>query len=82
MSNYKKYKLAEIYRKKKIPTVIGSIHASMLPDEALQFVDAVVIGEAESIWEKVILDFENAKDRKNIRDSLYRMTRLSDSKII
>jgi radical SAM superfamily enzyme YgiQ (UPF0313 family) len=31
----------------------------MLPDEALQFVDAVVIGEAENIWGKVIHDFEN-----------------------
>ena len=29
------------------------------PDEALQFADAVVIGEAENIWEKIIHDFEN-----------------------
>lgn len=38
---------------------MGGIHASMLPDEAMQYVDAVVIGEAESIWAKVIYDFEN-----------------------
>jgi radical SAM superfamily enzyme YgiQ (UPF0313 family) len=53
------YELAKIYRDKKIPTVIGGIHASMCPDEAAQFVDSVVIGEAETIWPKVISDFEN-----------------------
>jgi radical SAM superfamily enzyme YgiQ (UPF0313 family) len=37
---------------------MGGIHASMMPDEALQFVDAVVIGEAESEWANVIADVE------------------------
>jgi len=53
------YELAKIYRDKGIPTVIGGIHASMCPEEAAGFVDSVVIGEAESIWHKVIGDFEN-----------------------
>ncbi|PKN52492.1 MAG: B12-binding domain-containing radical SAM protein [Deltaproteobacteria bacterium HGW-Deltaproteobacteria-13] len=53
------YEIANIYREKKIKVILGGIHASMLPDEALQFVDAVVIGEAENIWGKVIHDFEN-----------------------
>ncbi len=58
------YELAAIYREHNIPTVMGGIHASMLPDEALQYVDAVVIGEAESIWAKVISDFENKQLQK------------------
>ena len=53
------YEIAQIYRQKNIKVVIGGIHASMLPDEALQYVDAVVIGEVEGIWERVINDFEN-----------------------
>lgn len=52
------YEIARIYREKGIHTVIGGIHASMMPDEALQCVDTVVIGEAESVWPKVISDFE------------------------
>jgi radical SAM superfamily enzyme YgiQ (UPF0313 family) len=40
---------------------MGGIHASMLPDEALRYMDSVVIGEAESIWHQVIEDFENGK---------------------
>jgi radical SAM superfamily enzyme YgiQ (UPF0313 family) len=53
------YELAKVYRDKGIPTVIGGIHVSMCPEEAAGFVDSVVIGEAESIWPKVIGDFEN-----------------------
>ncbi len=55
------YDIATEYREKGIPTIIGGIHASMLPDEAKQYVDTVVIGEAEGIWPKVISDFENGK---------------------
>ncbi|MEA3442599.1 MAG: radical SAM protein [Chloroflexota bacterium] len=51
------YEIASIYREQGIPTVIGGIHASMLPEEALRYVDTVVIGEAESIWPQVITDF-------------------------
>ncbi|MFA5417103.1 MAG: radical SAM protein [Bacteroidales bacterium] len=52
------YEIAAEYRKNKIPTIIGGIHVSMLPQEAIKYVDAVVVGEAEDIWEQVILDFE------------------------
>ena len=55
------YEIADVYKKRKIKVIIGGIHASMLPDEALQFTDAVVIGEAEGVWEKVIRDFESDK---------------------
>jgi radical SAM superfamily enzyme YgiQ (UPF0313 family) len=38
---------------------MGGIHVSMLPDEALQYADCVLIGEAEGIWGQVVRDFEN-----------------------
>lgn len=53
------YELAAEYREKGITTVMGGIHASMVPDESLEYMDAVVVGEAESVWEQLILDFEN-----------------------
>lgn len=53
------YEIASIYRSKNIHTVIGGIHASMLPKEAVKFVDTVVIGEVESVWKTLIADFEN-----------------------
>jgi radical SAM superfamily enzyme YgiQ (UPF0313 family) len=53
------YEIASMYRAKKTKVVLGGIHVSMLPDEALQCADAVVVGEVEGIWGKVINDFEN-----------------------
>lgn len=58
------YELSTEYRKNKIPTVIGGIHASMLPEEAAQFTDTVVIGEAEETWPKLISDFEKNRLQK------------------
>ena len=55
------YEIASVYREKGTPVVIGGIHASMMPDEALQFADSVVVGEAESVWGKVISDFEQGQ---------------------
>jgi radical SAM superfamily enzyme YgiQ (UPF0313 family) len=53
------YEIALMYREQNTKVIIGGIHASMLPDEALQYADSVVVGEVEGIWEKVINDFEN-----------------------
>ncbi|MEI6435956.1 MAG: radical SAM protein [Bacteroidota bacterium] len=64
------YELAKLYREKGIATVIGGIHASMCPDEASLFVDSVVIGEAESVWQKVIQDFENNNLQKIYKGAL------------
>lgn len=51
------YQLADHYRARGIPVVMGGMHASALPQEALRHVDAVVIGEAEGQWEKLLEDF-------------------------
>jgi radical SAM superfamily enzyme YgiQ (UPF0313 family) len=58
------YELAAIYRSKGIKTVMGGIHASMVPEESMQFVDAVVQGEAEPVWAQVIADFESGNLKK------------------
>lgn len=64
-SAYRAYEIASQYRRNGIPVVMGGIHASMMPDEASQYVDSVVIGEAEEIWSDVIVDFlqGNLKER-------------------
>ncbi len=58
------YKIAAVYRERGVPVVMGGIHASMCPEEALQFVDAVVIGEAEGVWAKVMADKEAGQLRQ------------------
>lgn len=50
------YQLADHFRSRGIPVVLGGVHPSSLPEEALQHGDALVIGEAESVWPKVLED--------------------------
>ena len=51
------YRLAEHFRARGIPVVMGGVHATMIPEEAKRHVDAVVIGEAEGVWDKLLRDF-------------------------
>jgi radical SAM superfamily enzyme YgiQ (UPF0313 family) len=57
------YRIADAYRKKGVPVVLGGIHPSALPEEAKVHADAVVIGEAEEMWGLLIED-ARAKDLK------------------
>jgi radical SAM superfamily enzyme YgiQ (UPF0313 family) len=50
------YRLADHYRRKGIPVVLGGVHASLLPSEGLRHADAVVVGEAESVLATVLSD--------------------------
>ncbi len=50
------YQIAERFRQRGIPVVMGGPHASSLPLEAKEHVDTVVIGEAENVWEGVMED--------------------------
>ena len=53
------YEIADAFRKKNITVVFGGVHASAMPDEAVEHADSVVIGEAENIWPKVLEDYKN-----------------------
>lgn len=50
------YELAALWRERGVPVVMGGIHASMCTEEALERVDVVVVGEAESVWAQVCED--------------------------
>ncbi|HLA90902.1 MAG TPA: radical SAM protein [Gemmatimonadaceae bacterium] len=50
------YVLADRYRARGAKVVMGGTHASLLPDEALGHVDAVVCGGAEDVWPALLED--------------------------
>jgi radical SAM superfamily enzyme YgiQ (UPF0313 family) len=50
------YRLAAEFRRREVPVVMGGIHASMCPEEALERVDTVVAGEAEDVWGALLED--------------------------
>lgn len=50
------YKIGDMCRDAGVKCIIGGIHAYILPEEAKTHCDSVVLGEAEYLWEKIILD--------------------------
>lgn len=53
------YLLADHYRKQGKKVVMGGYHVTFMPEEALQHADSIVIGDAEGVWEQMLLDVEN-----------------------
>jgi len=56
---YKAYEMADRLREEGVKVVLGGYHASAMPEEAKQHADAVVVGEAESVWSRLLIDFKN-----------------------
>ncbi|MEW5958272.1 MAG: radical SAM protein [Chloroflexota bacterium] len=51
------YELADRFRQRGLPVVLGGVHPTLLPNEAAQHADAVVVGYAEDTWPQLLRDF-------------------------
>ncbi len=65
------YEIADAFRARGVPVAMGGIHPSFMPHEALTHCDAVVIGEAELVLERLLDDLEHGRMR-----GVYRADRL------
>jgi radical SAM superfamily enzyme YgiQ (UPF0313 family) len=52
------YQIATEFRQRKVPVIFGGFHATLMPEEAERYAEAIVIGEAEEIWPTVIEDLQ------------------------
>jgi len=57
------YALADSYRARGVPVVLGGVHPSLLPTEALRHADAVVVGEAEAVLPVVLEDLRQGRSQ-------------------
>lgn len=55
-SSERAFAIADAFRRRRIPVVLGGVHACLMPEECLQHADAVVIGEAEYVWPQLLQD--------------------------
>lgn len=53
------YELCREFKKRGKTVILGGVHPSILPDEAMQHADCVVVGEAEGVWETLLIDFQH-----------------------
>jgi radical SAM superfamily enzyme YgiQ (UPF0313 family) len=69
------YQIADEFRRRGRKVVFGGFHATLAPDEALRHADAVVVGEAEGVWTKVLEDAASGS-----LQGRYQSAKLSDLK--
>ena len=58
------YELAARFRRQGVTVVLGGVHPTILPEEAAQHADAVVIGMAEKSWPRLLRDFKIGQMKK------------------
>jgi radical SAM superfamily enzyme YgiQ (UPF0313 family) len=61
------YEIAAEYRKRKVPVILGGMHATLLPEEVSAHADSIFIGDAETGWREVIEDARRGKLRPRYR---------------
>lgn len=61
---YRAYKLADYYRQKGAYVLLGGLHVTSLPDEALPHADSIFVGPAEESFPRFLSDFRKGKPQK------------------
>ncbi len=55
------YQIASAYRRRGVPVVMGGFHATLQPDEVARYAEAVVVGEAETVWAELLDDARHGR---------------------
>jgi radical SAM superfamily enzyme YgiQ (UPF0313 family) len=63
------YALAREFKKRGKTVILGGVHPTILPAEAAAYADAVVVGEAEGVWEQVLRDVAAGRLKKTYHQS-------------
>jgi radical SAM superfamily enzyme YgiQ (UPF0313 family) len=53
------YQIASEYRRRGVPVVMGGFHATLVPEEVSRYAEAIITGEAEGIWPRVVDDLRH-----------------------
>jgi radical SAM superfamily enzyme YgiQ (UPF0313 family) len=55
------YKIARAFRARGVPVVLGGYHVTLIPEEAREEADAIVVGDAEPIWQQLLEDARHCR---------------------
>lgn len=74
------YDIADAYRRRGVKVVLGGVHPTACPDEAMAHADAVVSGEADVIWTKVVEDFRRGELQRFYKAELPDLSQMPDAR--
>lgn len=63
------YQIASEFRRRGVPVIMGGFHPTLVPDEASEYAESIVVGEAERLWPTAIDDFRNGRLRRVYRQA-------------
>ncbi len=63
------YEIASEYRRRGVPVIMGGVHPTLVPDECLEHADAILLGDAETIWQSMLEDAEQHQLKRVYRAS-------------
>ncbi|MBI2159950.1 MAG: B12-binding domain-containing radical SAM protein [Candidatus Rokubacteria bacterium] len=66
------YGIADFYRVRGTTVVLGGLHATLVPEEAAEHADAVVAGEGEVLWPRVLADWKRGRLDRIYRNRSFR----------
>lgn len=55
------YEIADHFRRRGIKVVAGGYHSTLCPEDAAPHFDAVVVGDAEGAWDRLLADFQRGE---------------------
>lgn len=55
------YEIADEFRARKVPVLLGGFHPTLLPEEAKQHADSIFLHDAECLWDQLIEDMREFK---------------------
>lgn len=61
------YRIAEKFRERGIPVVLGGYHVTLCPEEAAKYCDSVMVGNAETVWKTMLYDAKRGDLQKIYR---------------
>ncbi|MBQ8410122.1 MAG: B12-binding domain-containing radical SAM protein [Ruminiclostridium sp.] len=64
------YRIAEKFRERGIPVVMGGYHTTLCPEEVVLYCDSVIVGNAETVWNDMLDDLKNGSLKKVYRGGI------------
>lgn len=55
------YEIADEYRQRGVPVILGGMHVTLLPEECAGHADSLFLGDAETQWGQVLEDLKNGR---------------------
>ncbi len=58
------YEISDYYRKKGVYVVLGGLHVTALPEEAINHANTIITGPAEEAWPRFLNDFRDGNEKQ------------------